>query len=217
MAFTFNQFQSAMNKGAGTVAGATAATVINHADKVTKAFDATKSAAVKTGNTVVGMLPASNKKVDGIAAKFNSRLNNIEMNQRVVDVKLSMLSQMTGVQFPTDEEIIEALVEQDEAEKAVQTTQAVVDAVNNPEMVNMFGMIAEKLFGFNPFNPQQEEVVEEIVEVEDDEEEIVEVIVEPKPEPKKKLKVEQPKKEEVVVEIKPKGRRKLGRQAPLAE
>lgn len=219
MAFTLNQFQSALNKGAGTVVGAAAAGVVNGADKMNSVVDSTFAAAGKAGSTVKGLMPATNKKVDTIAAKFNSRLNNLEMQQRVVDVKLSMLSQATGIDFPTDEEIVEALVEQDEAEAAVQTTQAVVDAVANPEMLNMFSMIAEKLFGMNPF-VQPVEVDKDIYELKVDEPIEVEI-----PEPvKKKAEVKtQPKKEEVVVEAKgltgpmKSGRKKLGRQAPLAE
>jgi hypothetical protein len=212
MAFTLTQFQSALNQGAGTVAGATAAAVVNSTDKVSKAFDATKSATIKTGSAIKGVMPATNKKVDTIAAKFNNRLNNLEMQQRVVDVKLSMLSQMTGVQFPTDEEIVEALTEQDEVEAAAQATQAVVDVVSNPEMISMFGAIAEKLFGINPFAPAEEEeeaavtVISETTEVIDEDE---------VPEPIKQ------KAEEKNVATKAekinKGRRKLGRQAPLAE
>lgn len=211
MSFTFAEFQSKLNQTAGTVAGATAATVVNNVDNVNKVVDATKSAAVKTGSTVKGILPASNKKVDSIAAKFNSRLNNVEMNQRVDDVYISMIAQATGVNLPSREEVIEALAEQDEADKAAQITEAVVDAVNNPEIMNMVGMFMQKLFGMNPMAP----VVEEVED--DEEEEIVEVIVEPKP---KKAKKEQPKQEENVVtkaEKINKGRRKLGRQAPLAE
>ena len=221
MAFTLNQFQSALNQGAGTIAGAAAAGVVNGTDKVNKAVDTTFAAAGKAGSTVKGIMPASNKKVDTIAAKFNSRLNNLEMQQRVVDVKLSMLSQATGIDFPTDEEIVEALVEQDKEDAVIKSTEAVVDAITNPEIMNMFGMIAQKLFGINPFDKEEED--DDIYEIEEseltiiDEDEVPEQI-------KAKAKVKtQPKKEEVVVEAKgltgpmKSGRKKLGRQAPLAE
>lgn len=210
MAFTLNQFQSALNQKAGVVTDAIPA----GAEKVSKAIDKSVVAAGKTVGAVKGALPASNKKVDGIAAKFNTRLNNVEMEQRVQDVYVNMIAQATGVALPSKEEVIEELIAHDEAEKASQATQAIMDAVNNPEMVNMFGMIAQKLFGFNPFAPIEED--DEEIEVEEE----VEVVEETKvTEPVKLKVVEKPVEQETIANAQglTGPRRKLGRHAPLAD
>jgi chemotaxis regulatin CheY-phosphate phosphatase CheZ len=209
MAFTLNQFQAALNKGAGTVAGAAVAGAVNASDKVNKAVDSTKAATKKAGNGIKGVMPVTNNKLDNLANKYNKRLNNVEMEQRVQEVWIKQLSGTTGTVLADREDIVADLLEADEAEKAAQTTKAVVEAVTNPEMMNMFGTIMERLFGLNPFNPQDDEEEVEVVEE-------VEVIEEAKPkaEPKKQQKKEEPV---VKAETKKNGRKRLGRQAPLAE
>jgi hypothetical protein len=206
MAFTLSQFKSALGNNGGAAVEATT-------QFANKAWDTTKSTAATVGSTVKGVMPATNKKVDGIAAKFNTRLNNVEMQQRVDAVKISMIAQATGVNLPTDEEIVEAILEDDRLEaqakkdeEVAKKVAAVADVVVNPEVTQMLGMLAQKLFGTNPFGEVEEDEEEEIIEIK-------------QPEPKKEenvVKMETKKDEGVAAPLKG-GRRKLGRQAPLAD
>jgi hypothetical protein len=228
MSFTLSQFKAALNTNAGAAADATV-------DFASKAFDATKSTAVKTGSAVKGVMPATNKKVDSIAAKFNSRLNNVEMGQRVQGVWINQIAQATGVTLADEADVIEALLEADKEEEVAKKAQAIKEVVVNPELISVIGMFAEKLLGINPFaQPADEEVVEEeedddyelpvlnFKEEEVDEEDVPAEVV-------KKAKVKkQPKKEVVKEEVvedeglsaptrKKSGRKKLGMSAPLAD
>jgi hypothetical protein len=214
MAFTLSQFKSAL--GQNVEAGVEATNQF-----AGKAWDTTKSTAATVGTAVKGAMPASNKKVDNIATKFNSRLNNVEMEQRVQEVYINMIAQAKGVILPSKEEVMEALLEEDraeaqikQAEETAKKVEAIADVVANPELTKMLGMLAQKFFGANPFGEEEEEEENYILEVKEtvlDESEVPNEV---------KAKAEAKKQEEGVTKplnVKKTGRKKLGRQAPLAD
>lgn len=217
MSFTLSEFKSALGQSMENAAGITA-------DFASKAVDSTVSTATKTGSALKGVMPATNKKVDNIAAKFNSRLNSVEKQQRIDSVKVSMIAQATGVNLPSDEEIMEALDEEDKAEQAAKTVEAVTKAVMNPELMDVIGMFAKKFLGVNPFDMEGEDNEDGLLqlskEVETtlaDESEIPEEV-----KVKAKVKKEEPKQEEEGISaplksVKKSGRKKLGMSAPLAD
>jgi hypothetical protein len=165
--------------------------------KANKAWEATKDT-TKAAATVVGrVMPATNGKVDDIAAKFNNRLNNVEMKQRAQDVKIAMLAQLVGADMPTDEEIVEALMEEDKAEEEAKAAEEVLKQAEAvaPMMEKMMEMFTA-MFGKDAAPVVKDEEIVETTE----EEEIVEVF-----EP------------DVVEQPKAGGRRRIKRGAPLAD
>jgi Mg-chelatase subunit ChlI len=170
--------------------------------------------------------------VDDIAAQFNNRLNNVEMEQRVHDVYFSMLSQATGINLPTKEEVIEALIQQDKEE--AEAKQAEVSSANVEEavakavvpvfekMVEMFGSLMGKgTVTIDDISKKTEEKEEMFYEPKEEEktqakkEETSEPVNKDNKSKKKEQKKEEPKKEETSEAPKGKGRRRVKRGASL--
>lgn len=105
-------------------------------------FEGTKKVAKVTAT----VMPATNRKVDRIAERFNARMNDIEMKQQITEVKLAMLAQLMGANLPTDEEIMEALLEEEQEEMEK------VEVVETEEVT-----VVEEKPGVEFYQPEEEE------------------------------------------------------------
>lgn len=211
----------------------------------TKAWDATKNAAVKTGNYVVDVAPATNRRVNSIAAELNAQLNNHEKELFKHEIMIDMIAQATGVNLP-DDETLEAYYKASKEEEAYQAEQATKAEATEEDTVESLAaklmshvVSAFKKNGYDlkeseegvltasPLSPETQAFVSEQIKkakVEDE-------TPAPKKKSTRKKKVnneaattaEEVDTDSTVVGAtkesrrKASGRRRLGRQAPLAE
>jgi hypothetical protein len=68
-----------------------------------KTWESTKSAAVSTGNYVKDIAPATNRRVNSIAAELNAQYNNHEKKLFKHEIMIDMIADATGVNLPADE------------------------------------------------------------------------------------------------------------------
>ena len=204
---------------------ATSAGVVTKVDTTTvtaKAWNSTKSAAVKTGSFVRDISPATNRRVDSIAAELNARYNNHEMELVKHEILIQMVADATGVTLPEDgviEEYAREVIKEREAEReAARKAQEAAESKEEDEVKSMadkFMKYVTAAFEKNGYAPKPECPVqftedakelfrEELGEEEEAEEQVTQDDILPEPEE------EEAPKEKV-------GRRRLGRQAPLAE
>lgn len=93
---------------------------------VTKAWDTTKSAAVKTGNFVADVTPATRGSVKDLAASMNNKFNQVDEKLFEHELYIHMIAQAKGVNLP-DEETVKAMYQQylkDQEEEAKKEKEA---------------------------------------------------------------------------------------------
>jgi hypothetical protein len=91
---------------------------------VSKAWDATKSAAVKTGNVVANAAPATRGSVKDLAAAMNDKFNQVDEKLFEHELYIHMIAQAKGVNLPDEETVKtmyqEYLKQQEEESKQVE-------------------------------------------------------------------------------------------------
>jgi hypothetical protein len=96
-----------------------------------KAWESTKSAAVKTGNFVADVTPATRGSVKDLAASMNNKFNQVDEKLFEHELYIHMIAQAKGVNLP-DEETVKAMYQQylkdqeEEAKKEKEKVEAEV-------------------------------------------------------------------------------------------